>query len=169
MGHPNCRERLAQGANLIHLDQNRVGNTPGDAVGKTGDVGYEQIVAHKLTALADQIGQQLPAVPIILRHAVLDRDDRKATDQIRQVLCLRLGAANLSLPIVVVTAFPEKLSRRTVECEHNVFARPISGGFDRADDEAEGVFRRGEVGGKAAFVTDVRVMPRLTYTKAPCG
>ena len=39
-------------------------------------VGHEQIVAHKLHTPAQLLGQVLPAVPIILCQAILDRHDR---------------------------------------------------------------------------------------------
>ena len=41
-------------------------------------VGDEEVVADELDPLAEPLGQQLPAVPVLLVHAVLDRDDRVA-------------------------------------------------------------------------------------------
>ena len=39
-------------------------------------VGDEHIVADQLHAVAERLRQQLPAVPVALGEAVLDRDDR---------------------------------------------------------------------------------------------
>ena len=47
-----------------------------DPLGQPLDVGHEQIVADQLDALAELVGQHLPAVPFVLGHAVLDRGDR---------------------------------------------------------------------------------------------
>jgi hypothetical protein len=39
-----------------------------------GGVGDEQIVAHQLDLVAQTVGQQFPAVPVIFGTAVLDAD-----------------------------------------------------------------------------------------------
>ena len=38
-------------------------------------VGDEEIVADELAARAHRLRQRLPALPVVLRHAVLDGDD----------------------------------------------------------------------------------------------
>ena len=40
------------------------------------DVGHEDVVADQLDAVAELVGQRLPALRIVLGHAVLDRRDR---------------------------------------------------------------------------------------------
>ena len=46
-------------------------------------VGDEEVVADELDAVADALGQRLPAVPVLLVHAVLDREDRVACRRAR--------------------------------------------------------------------------------------
>ncbi len=46
---------------------------------------------------AEPVGERLPAVPVVLAHAVLDRDDRVAVAQVREVVG-ELGAAEYFAP-----------------------------------------------------------------------
>ena len=79
-------QRLRQRADLVHLDQDGVGHAGRDALLQRGRVGHEQVVADQLHALAQALGEQLPAVPVVLGLAVLDGDDRVAVGQIGQIL-----------------------------------------------------------------------------------
>ena len=54
-----------------------------DALLQPRDVGHEEVVANKLDVGAEPVGQQAPAVPVVLGHAVLDRDDRVAGGPLR--------------------------------------------------------------------------------------
>ena len=49
-------------------------------------VGDEQVVADELHAVAELLGERGPAVPVVLGHAVLDRDDRVAVAQVGEVV-----------------------------------------------------------------------------------
>ena len=72
-------------ADLVDLDQNGVGDALLDALRQPLDVGDEQIVADELAAARPSASvMRLPAVPIVLRHAVLDRDDRIARRRARR-------------------------------------------------------------------------------------
>ena len=73
---------LGQGANLVDLDQDRVGQALADAHAEPRRVGDKQIVAHQLDFATKLVGQQLPALEIILAAAVLDGDDGELGDQI---------------------------------------------------------------------------------------
>src|SRR5437016_10994036 len=48
--------------------------------------GHEDVVAHELHLLAEPVGQELPPVPIVFGHAVLDGDDRILVDPRRQIV-----------------------------------------------------------------------------------
>ena len=76
LGHLDGVERLGERADLVDLDQNRVGNARLDALLQELRVGHEQIVADQLEFVAELVGDQLPAVPVVFGQAVLDRDDR---------------------------------------------------------------------------------------------
>src|SRR5438034_6096197 len=52
-----------------------------DAVGEPRHIGDKEIVADELARLANQIGQLLPAIHVVFRHAVLDRDDRVRSEE----------------------------------------------------------------------------------------
>src|SRR5207244_7184743 len=71
-------ERLAQRADLVDLDEQRVADTAGDALLEARGVRYKHIVADKLDLLPELAGQQFPTCPVVFRHAVLDRQDRVA-------------------------------------------------------------------------------------------
>ena len=67
-------------ADLIELDENRVGNAFLDAAGEAFGVGDEEVVADELNFLlgrfcADRIGERFPSGPIVFGHAVFDGDD----------------------------------------------------------------------------------------------
>ena len=78
-------ERLGQRADLVDLDQDRVGAALFDARGQTFGVGDEQVVADKLALAADCVGQYLPAVPVIFGQAVFEADDRVLLDPLGPV------------------------------------------------------------------------------------
>src|SRR5262249_1438140 len=74
-------QRLAQGADLVHLDEDPVGPAGVDPALQSRRVGDEQVVADQLDAIANASGELRPAVPVVLGHAVLDRHDRVAVDE----------------------------------------------------------------------------------------
>src|SRR4029077_2671418 len=55
--------------------QNRICDALFDALGQSLGVGDKQIVADQLNLAAQRTGHELPAVPIVLGHTVLDGDD----------------------------------------------------------------------------------------------
>ena len=59
-------------ANLVQLDQNRIGHAFFDAARQPLRVGHEDIVSDQLNLAAQLLGEQRPAFPIVLREAVLD-------------------------------------------------------------------------------------------------
>ena len=59
-------EGLGERADLVDLDQDRVGDVAVDAHPQPGDVGDEQVVADELHLLADGLGERRPAVPVVL-------------------------------------------------------------------------------------------------------
>src|SRR5579872_846134 len=60
--HLDGREGLGQRADLVDLDQDRIGAAVLDAIREPLHVGDEEIVADELALAADQVGQLLPAV-----------------------------------------------------------------------------------------------------------
>ena len=57
-----------------------------DSFAQKFDVGHEKIVADQLNLVAEPRRQFLPAVPIVFRAAVLDRDDRETARKVRIII-----------------------------------------------------------------------------------
>src|SRR5438309_623893 len=80
----------------------------------------------QLVLAAEPVGDQLPAVPVVLGHPVLDADDRIALNPFRvQVDQLRSGE-RLSFPGEPVGAVAEELAGCGIERHGYVFARPVT-------------------------------------------
>src|SRR5207244_12846893 len=69
-------EGFADGADLVYLDQNAVGDVLVDSLLQELDVGDEEVVANELNLVADLFRQVRPAFPIVFGEAVFERDDR---------------------------------------------------------------------------------------------
>ena len=82
VGHGEGLQGLAQGANLVNLHQDGISDAVFNALGQSRRIGDENIIPHQLYFLAQRLGQRLPAVPIVLGHAVLDGDDGIAHHQV---------------------------------------------------------------------------------------
>ena len=92
----------------------------------------------------------LPAVPVVLGDAVLDRDDREAVDQAREEVG-HLRRRRLAA-LEAVDAVGEELARRRVERDRDAVAvaRPL----DRVEDRLDRRLARRQVGREAALVAD---------------
>ncbi len=159
--HLDGLQRLREGADLVELDQDRVGDALLDPLGEAFGVGHEEIIADELNAVSDLARQRRPAHPVILGHAVLDRDDRVAGGQVGEIARHAFGIEGLTLAGKHVLAVPVELGRRRIEGEKHVIAGPIAGVLDRLGDEAERRVGRGEIWRKAALVADIGVVPGI--------
>src|SRR4030066_28123 len=74
VGDLDGRQRLGERADLVDLDQDRVGDPAPDAAREALDVGDEEIVADELDARPEPPGERGPAVPVVLGEAALDAD-----------------------------------------------------------------------------------------------
>ena len=81
-GHFDGFQGFRKGADLVDLDQDGVGNSFFDPFLEYFGVGDEQVVTDNLDALAQALGDEFPAVPVIFGHAVLNGDDGIAVDQV---------------------------------------------------------------------------------------
>src|SRR5690606_2499439 len=143
-------EGLGDGANLVELDEDRVGDALLDAAAEALDVGHEQVVADELYFAAELLGEELPAVPIVLVETVLDRNDRELVthfdvlfDEGSVVDLLAIERVLLGVAIVV-------LADCAIECERNLGAGLVTGSFDCLDDLAECVLVLAELGSESA-------------------
>ncbi|MNX46846.1 hypothetical protein D3C86_773940 [compost metagenome] len=154
LGHLDGGQGLGQGADLVDLDQDGVGRAEADAAVEAIGVGDEEVVADQLHALAEALGELGPAVPVVFGHAVLDREDGVAVDEVLEVIDHLVGGADDAFTLEVVLAVAVELGRGDVEGEHDVSARGVAGGLDGIHDDREGVVGRVDLGRIAALVAD---------------
>ncbi|MCY1298881.1 hypothetical protein D9M70_483880 [compost metagenome] len=123
-------ECLRKRADLVDLDEDRVGDAHLDAVAQARRVGDKQVVADELALVADEVGHGLPAVPVVFRHAVFDREDRVLGSEFRQVFshCARLQRAAFAFEHVL--AVFEEFGRSAIKRDEHVFARLVAGLLD---------------------------------------
>src|SRR5580693_10632807 len=95
--HIDGCQRLAEGANLVDLDEDRIPDPLLDPALEDLDVGDKDIVADELTLPADLVGEQLPAYPVLLCHAVLNRQDRIRALKLCEILDLFFDRARLAV------------------------------------------------------------------------
>ena len=163
LGHLNGIQRLGQAADLVDLDEDGVRATKLDALRQTLGVRDEQVVAHQLHLVADAVGQLLPAVPVLLGHAVLDGDDRILLDQ-RGPVVHHLGAgqlATLALQLVLAGFGVIELGGSRVHGEHDVVAGLVASRLASLHDVLQRLFVGGEVGGETALVADAAAQAGL--------
>jgi len=67
-------KRLGERADLVDLDEDRIGAAHFDALGQALGVGDKKVVANELALAADFLSNGSPAVPIVFGEAVLDAD-----------------------------------------------------------------------------------------------
>src|SRR5207248_4071575 len=82
LGELDAVECLGQRADLVHFDENGVGDPAIDGFAQKLDVGNQKIVADELHSCAHGVRQLFPSVPVILRTTILDRDDRELPCQL---------------------------------------------------------------------------------------
>ena len=144
-----------------------------DALG----VGHEQVVADELDAVAEPLGQLLPAEPVVLGQAVLDRDDRVAGGpvgpQVDQLAGLErpalLGQHVARRRAVAAAPLLDQLGRRRVERDRDVLAGPVAGPLDGAQDDLDRGLVRGERRREPALVALARREALVVEDRAQRG
>ena len=147
-------ERLGERADLVDLDQDRVGGAQLDALLEALGVGDEQVIAHQLHLVANATGELNPAVPVLLGHAVLDGDDGIGVDELLPVID-HLGTRvlnTLALELVHSGLGVVELGRGRIHGVHEVDAGLKAGLLHGLGDVLERLGVSLEVGRKAALV-----------------
>src|SRR5579862_2826345 len=154
---PHRGDRLGERADLIHLDEDRVGDAAVDPVLQTRRIGDEDVVADELDARAEALRRRAPAVPVVLGVAVLDRDDREPVDETGPELG-HLRGRRLST-LEAVDAVGVELGRGRVERDRDrlAMAGSVGGGEDRLDRR----LARRQVGREAPLVAHCGGEPLL--------
>src|SRR3546814_14758308 len=107
-----------------------VADAPGDAVGEALRIGHEQVAADELHPPADFLRERLPAVPVVLGHTVLDRDDRVARHEVGEIADHAGRVERLAFAFDLVSAGLEELRRGGVERQHHIVARLVAGALE---------------------------------------
>ena len=156
-------ERLGERADLIDLDQDRVGGTQLDALLEALGVGDEQVVAHQLHLVANAAGKLNPTVPVLLGHAVLDGDDGIGVDELLPVIN-HLGTRvlhALALELVHAGLGVVELGRGRIHGVHEVDAGRKAGLLHGLGDVLERLGVGLKVGRKATLVAHAAAQARL--------
>src|SRR6516225_9038694 len=72
----NGIDGLADRADLVHFDKDRIANSGIDASLQPFNIRHEQVIAHELNLLAQFPSHELPAVPIVFGKTVFERHYR---------------------------------------------------------------------------------------------
>ena len=151
-------EGFGERADLVYFHQDGVGATGFDTFLEVFNVGYEQVVAYELATVADEVGENLPAFPVVFGHAVFDGVDGELFNQAFEVFGLfsagAFGSAFAFFPSVVVNAVFVEFGRSAVEADGNVLTGHVAGEFDSLDDYLESIFGAVEGGSETAFVAN---------------
>ena len=100
---------LGQGADLVELDQDGVGNALGDTFGENMGVRDKHIVPDDLDPVTESLCDDCPPIPILLGHAVFDGDNGIVVNQFLVVGDHLLGGQGLVFSRKDVLAVLEKL------------------------------------------------------------
>ena len=103
----------------------------------------------------------LPAVPVLLVHPVLDREDRVAVAEVGPVGGHLLRREVAALVLELVDAVLEDLAGGRVERDRDVLAGRVAGRLDALDQRLQRRLVGVQVGREAALVADRRAEPAL--------
>src|SRR5690348_13533500 len=137
VGHVDALERLGERADLVRLDENRIGDVPGYRFAQDLRVGHEHVIAYELDGLAESLRELRPAVPVGLAHPVLDADDRVARGEIGQIVGELRGGEAALLPGELVAAVAEEFRARHIETQIHIVPGTETGALDGLEDERE--------------------------------
>src|SRR5262245_51228346 len=97
-------QRLRQRPDLVHLDEDRVPHPLRDPAPEEVDVRHEQVVADQLEPSPEPVREGLPALPVGLSEAVLDRHDRESVAEVDPEVDHAAGVERAALALEVVAA-----------------------------------------------------------------
>ena len=149
-GQVDRLQGFGEGADLVDLDQDRVGDALVDAPLQAGAVGHKQIVAHQLHGFAEALGEQAPALPVVFGQAVLNRDDRVAAHQLGELVD-HFGAG-VAAAAEGVAAILVKLRAGHIEGQGDLVAGAVARLLDRLDQQFASGVVAGQIRRKSALI-----------------
>ncbi len=155
-------EGFAERADLVELDEDRVGRALVDTALQALDIRHEEVVAHELDAIARALVERRPAGPVVLGHAVLDRDDRVGGDPVRPErgepgAVERAALAREDIAAAFALALVE-LGHGRIEGDRDLVAGDAAGGRDGLHQQLQRLAVRAELRCEAALVADGRAV-----------
>ena len=159
--HLDGLQCLGQSTDLVDLDQDGVAEATCDAIGQALGVRDEQVITDELNLAAECIREHLPALEVILSHAIFDGDDRIVRGEVcpesdHFITCLH----DVGLPKVVATlcalmlCFFVELSRRRVHCNLDLVTSGVASLCNRFHDDIQGFLVALEVWCVATFISN---------------
>src|SRR4051812_3841537 len=133
-------ESLAQRSDLVDLHEYRVGHAQLDAAREPFRARNEEVIPHDLDSVAQALGELLPAVPVLLVHAVLDGEDRIARAHLVPVGSQLGGGQLAALMLEAVDAVGVDLARRGIERNTYLHARLVTRRLDPLDERLKRLF-----------------------------
>jgi len=158
----DCIERLAERADLIDFDEDRVGATFGNASAQELGVRDKQVIANDLNLGTKQSGHRLPTSPITFGESIFNRSNRPASAPFFPH-ANHFVAADDALGIALEEAVTflaacgrlvGQFTRRRIEANENLSTEVVSSRINRACDEFERFLVCLEIRGKSALVSD---------------
>src|SRR6201987_6554853 len=130
-------------ANLIELDENRVGKAFVDAARESLRIGHKEIVADELDFSLrrfrpDRFGQRFPAGPVILGHTVLERDDGIFFNPLGPISGQLLGRVRGPVGLledVFAAGFVEEFARSRINSNVHLLAGLVTSGHDSPEND----------------------------------
>ena len=151
-------DRLRDSADLIDLDERRVGNAVIHGLGDDGGIRAEVVVTHQLDLVPELAGQRLPAREIVFSGAVFDGPDRELLHKFVQK-CDHLIRAELVFPDAICAILVE-LGRSGIQSDHDAAAAVrVTSGRNRLNQKLAHLLGRCEVRGEAALIAQPSRVP----------
>ena len=138
---------------MVYFNQNSISYALLDALNKTLFVGNKQVVANQLYLFAQLFGELLPAIPVILSHAIFDRDDRIFLAQACQIIYHLLAGHFYAFAGHLVLAVNIEFAGSNVHRHNDVLARLVASAFSSLENNLDSISIAFQVRSKAALVT----------------
>ena len=122
------------------------------------DIGNIEIIADQLDFITYFLGQELPAFPIILRHSVLDADNRIGIGPLGIKVDHLLTIESLAFFSQYVLAVLKELAGSRIQSNKAIFTRSVIGFFDGRQDGLDRLAIRFQGRSKTALISDVGVI-----------
>ena len=173
--HLDGLQCLGQGTNLVDLDEDGVAQSTGDAIGQALGVRDKEVITDELHLAAKSIREHLPALEVILSHAIFNRDDwivRREVCPESHHFITRLH--DVGLPEVVATlcalmlCFFVELSRCRVHCNLDLVTRGVASLCNRFHDDIQSFLVALEVWCIATFISNRRAVALALKHRLQC-